>query len=99
MRDRTIKGLLATQKLFGYQTHGNSAGSGGTITIICCSLRPCDQWGACPRERRRVEGHSVAGLLHLRSPIVSKVELYKDRKNIICGVDLLKEIEALFPST
>ena len=99
MGARTIKGLSVTQKLFGYQTHGNSAEFRGTITVICCSLRPCSQWGACLRERRRVKGHSAAGLLHLSSPIRSKAELYRDRKNSVCSADLLKEIEALFSST
>ena len=96
MRARTIKGFPTTQKLLGHQTRGDSARFGGSITVICCSLEPCGQWGACPRERRRVEGHLAAGPLHLRSPIRSKAGLYRDRKNNICDVDLLKEIEALF---
>ena len=99
MGARTVKGLPTTQKLLGYQTRGDSAKSGGSIAIICCSLRPCSQWGARSRERRRVEDHSTACLLHFRSPIRSKIELYRDRKNSICSVDVLKKIEALLLGT
>ena len=96
---RTVEGLPTTKKLLGYQTHGDSAKSGGSIAVICCSLRPYDQWGACSREKRRVEGHSIASLLHFRIPVKTKVELYRDRKNSICSVDLFKKIEALFLGT
>ena len=38
-------------------------------------------------------------LLHFRCLVRSKVELYRDRKNSICSVDLFKKIEALFLGT
>ena len=80
MGARLVKGLPTAQKLFGYQTLGDSTRSRGSITVICCSLWPCSLWGARSRERRRVKGHSVANLLHLRSPIRSKAKPYRDRK-------------------
>ena len=76
MGGRSVESLPTTQKLFGYQTLGDSTRSRGPITVISCCLRPSSQWCAHSRERRRVEGHSTASLLHFRS----KAELYGDRK-------------------
>ena len=99
MGARIVKGLPATQELHGKQTLGNSTRPRSTTIAICGSLRPCSQWDTCSRERTRVEGHSIAYLLHLRSLVRSKAELYRDRKNSICSVDFFKKIKALLLGT
>ena len=99
MGARTVKGLLASHELHGKQTPSNSTRSRSTTTAICGSLRPCSQWGTCSGERTRVEGHSIAYLLHLRSLVWSKAKLYRDRKNSICSVDFFKKIKALLLGT
>ena len=99
MGTRAVEGFPTAQKLYSQQTLGHSIRSRDTTTVVCCSLRPCSQRGARLRKRKRIKGHPSANLLHLRTIIRSKVELYRNKKDSIRYPNLIKKAEALLPGT